>query len=253
VAAWLAGYAVQQQRSYTVKAQEQAAQEVREQLAEARRISSEERLQIARELHDVVAHTVSLIAVQAGVANYVVTTNPGEAARALASIETTSRGALREMRALLSMLRADGTADGIAVRQEAELVPVPGLADLDALVSRTAEAGLLVDLEVHGERSVLSAGIDLAAYRVVQEAITNVVKHAATDTCRVTIGYEEDALSVQVTDNGSAGVREISGLGHGIVGMRERVGMYGGEFHAAPLPGRGFQVTARLPLTEAGS
>ena len=253
VAAWLAGYAVQQQRSYTAKAREQAAQEVREQLAEARRISSEERLQIARELHDVVAHTVSLIAVQAGVANYVVKTNPDEAARALASIETTSRGALREMRALLSMLRADGDADGIVVRQEAELVPVPGLADLDALLSRTAEAGLLVDLEVHGERGVLSAGIDLAAYRVVQEAITNVVKHAATDRCRVTIGYEEDALTVQVTDDGGAVVREISGLGHGIVGMRERVGMYGGEFHAAPLPGRGFQVTARLPLTQAGS
>ncbi|MEY9934439.1 signal transduction histidine kinase [Catenulispora sp. GP43] len=183
----------------------------------------------------------------------------------MASIETTSRGALREMRALLSMLRADGTADGtangitdgipnnIAVRHEAELVPVPGLADLDALVARTAEAGLLVDLEVHGERSALSAGIDLAAYRVVQEAITNVVKHAATDSCRVRIGYEQDALSVQVTDDGNAGFSKISGLGHGIVGMRERVGMYGGEFHAAPLPGRGFQVTARLPLTEAGS
>lgn len=267
-AAWLAGYAIQQQRSYTAKAHEQAAQEVREQLAEARRISSEERLEIARELHDVVAHTVSLIAVQAGVANYVVKTNPDEAARALASIETTSRGALREMRALLAMLRADGSADGLGRadgvgradraghadrvgRDRAELVPVPGLADLDDLVARTAEAGLLVDLEVRGEPSAVSAGIDLAAYRVIQEAITNVIKHAATDTCRVSVGYEPDALSVEVTDHGSAKPGRISGLGHGLVGMRERVGMYGGEFQAGPLPGRGFRVTARLPLTEA--
>ncbi|MEY9855508.1 signal transduction histidine kinase [Catenulispora sp. GAS73] len=253
-AAWLAGYALQQQRSYTAKAQEQAAQEVREQLAEARRISSEERLQIARELHDVVAHTVSLIAVQAGVANYVVKTNPDEAARALASIETTSRGALREMRVLLAMLRADDSADGsVRGQQEAELVPVPGLVDLDVLVARANEAGLLVDLEIHGERTVVAAGIDLAAYRVIQEAITNVVKHAATDTCRVTVSYEQDALSVQVTDNGTAGASQISGLGHGIVGMRERVIMYGGDFHAGPLPGRGFRVSARIPLTEAGS
>ncbi|MBS2532964.1 sensor histidine kinase [Catenulispora sp. NF23] len=261
-AAWLAGYVVQQQRSYTAKAHEQAAQEVREQLAEARRISSEERLEIARELHDVVAHTVSLIAVQAGVANYVVKTNPDEAARALASIETTSRGALREMRALLAMLRADGSADGVGRadgaggaggvgRDRAELVPVPGLADLDDLLARTAEAGLLVDLEVRGDPSAVSAGIDLAAYRVIQEAITNVIKHAATDTCRVTVGYERDALSVEVTDHGNAEPGRISGLGHGLVGMRERVGMYGGEFRAGPLPGRGFRVTARLPLTEA--
>jgi signal transduction histidine kinase len=255
VAAWLASYALQQQRSYTAKAQEQAAQEVREQLAEARRISSEERLQIARELHDVVAHTVSLIAVQAGVANYVVKSNPDEAARALSSIETTSRGALREMRALLAMLRADDNGDGDAiVPPEPGLVPVPGLADLDELVARAAEAGLLVDLDVRGERTEVAAGIDLAAYRVIQEAITNVVKHAATDACRVTVGYEEDAVTVEVTDNGDAGAgSRISGLGHGIVGMRERITMYGGDFHAGPLPGRGFRVTARLPLTEAGS
>ncbi|MEZ0110251.1 signal transduction histidine kinase [Catenulispora sp. EB89] len=253
VAAWLAGYAFQQQRAYTAKAQEQAAQEVREQLAEARRIGSEERLQIARELHDVVAHTVSLIAVQAGVANYVVKSNPDEAARALASIETTSRGALREMRALLAMLRADESGDGI-VRSEPGLVPVPGLADLGELVARAAEAGLRVELELRGEQAEVSGGIDLAAYRVIQEAITNVVKHAATDACRVTVGYEEEALTVEVTDDGQAGAGgRISGLGHGIVGMRERITMYGGDFHAGPLPGRGFRVSARLPLTEAGS
>ncbi|WP_194921104.1 sensor histidine kinase [Catenulispora rubra] len=273
VASWLAGYALQQQRSYTAKAQEQAAQEIREQLAEARRISSEERLQIARELHDVVAHTVSLIAVQAGVANYVVKSNPDEAARALGSIETTSRGALREMRALLAMLRADDDADQDADANAAEtgnetgnepragivrtapgLVPVPGLDDLGELMARTADAGLRVALEIRGERTEVSAGIDLAAYRVIQEAITNVVKHAATDACRVTVGYEEEVLTVEVTDNGHAGAdSRISGLGHGIVGMRERITMYGGDFHAGPLPGRGFRVSARFPLKEAGS
>lgn len=246
--AWLVGFAVRQQRSFTAAARERAEREVRERLAQARRISSEQRLQIARELHDVLAHTVSLIAVQAGVANYVVKTYPEEAARALASIEATSRGTLREMRALLAMLRADGT-DDTDVRVDAGLSPAPGLADLDGLVSRTAEAGLLVELEVSGDRPVLSAGIDLAAYRVVQEAVTNVLKHAGTDGCQVRVDYREDAFSVQVTDGGTGGTGGAPGLGHGLVGMRERVGMYGGRFDAGPLPGRGFRVTASFPLT----
>ena len=250
--AWLAGFAVHQQRSAAAASEEQAAQEVRKQLAEARRISSEERLQIARELHDVVAHTVSLIAVQAGVANYVLKTNPDEAARTLASIETTSRGALREMRALLTMLRADEPGDGTA-QLVSGLVPAPGLADLGGLAARGAEAGLLVDLCVSGEQPVLSAGIDLAAYRVIQEAITNVVKHAGTDKCQVTVSFQEDVLSVEITDAGPSRASQTSGLGHGIVGMRERVGMYGGEFDAAPLPGRGFRVAARFPLAGAES
>jgi signal transduction histidine kinase len=250
--AWLAGFTVHQQRSYTAATRERAEREVREQLAQARRISSEQRLQIARELHDVLAHTVSLIAVQAGVANYVAETYPKEAARALASIEATSRGALREMRALLAMLRADGT-DDTSVRLDAGLLPAPGLADLDGLVARTAEAGLLVELEVSGERPVLSAGIDLAAYRVIQEAVTNVLKHAGTDGCQVRVDYRQDGFCVQVTDGGAGGARAGAGLGHGLVGMRERVGMYGGRFHAGPLPGRGFQVTASFPLTGSES
>jgi signal transduction histidine kinase len=248
-AAWAAGYAVRQQRAYAASAQEQAEQRAREQLAEARRISSEERLQIARELHDVVAHTVSLIAVEAGVANYVVATHPEEAARALSSIEETSRGALREMRTLLGMLRADGTAE--SGERDTGLAPAPGLAALDILIERTAEAGLQVELQLHGERRELSAGLDLAAYRVIQEAITNVIKHAATDKCRVAVSYRWDMLVLQVTDGGSGAVSGdgCPGSGHGLVGMRERVGMYGGEFRAASLPGRGFQVTARFPLT----
>jgi signal transduction histidine kinase len=296
--AWLAGYSVRQQRAHTAGLQEQAEQRAREQLAEARRASSEERLQIARELHDVVAHTLSLIAVQAGVANYVAGAHPEEAARALSSIEEISRGALREMRALLGVLRADGNGaepeqqDAGLAQQDAGLVlgrrlvaaprlaPPPGLADLDSLVERTAEAGVRVDLDVCGQRPRLSAGLDLAAYRVIQEAITNVIRHAATDSCRVAVAYQEDALTLEITDGGGnadhssgsnptgseskptgnlsneAGNATGNGSGgspapgHGIIGMRERVGMYGGEFRAAPLPGRGFRVTARFPLAD---
>jgi signal transduction histidine kinase len=300
-AAWMIGDAVRQQRAYLADRQEQTERRAQEQMAEARRASTEERLQIARELHDVVAHTMSLIAVQAGVANYVVGSQPAEAARALSSIEQISRGALREMRALLEVLRAgeNGTGTGqqdAGLMRAPELVPAPGLADLDRLVGRAAEAGVLVDLDVRGKRPRLSAGLDLAAYRVIQEAITNVIKHAATGTCRVTVSYQEDALALEITDSGSDADAEADGggsngslgsggfgsggfgsgglraggsvgrvgslaadgsgnpaTGHGIIGMRERVGMYGGEFRAAPLPGRGFRVTARFPLagTEA--
>jgi signal transduction histidine kinase len=250
--AWMIGYSVRQQHAHTAALREQAERRAGEQLAEARRARSEERLQIARELHDVVAHTMSLIAVQAGVANYVVSARPEEAVRALSSIEETSRGALHEMRALLGVLRAEpnGTGPG---QPDAGLVPAPGLADLDNLVERTAEAGVQVDLDVRGQRHQLSAGLDLAAYRVIQEAITNVIKHAATDRCRVTVAYQQDALTLEITDSGAGWTGSgTPAAGHGVVGMRERAGMYGGEFLAAPLPGGGFRVTARFPLAGAG-
>jgi signal transduction histidine kinase len=249
---WMIGYSGRQQRTYTANLQQQAQRQAREELAEARRAISDQRLRIARELHDVVAHTMSLIAVQAGVANYVINDNPHEAARALSSIEQTSRGALHEMRVLLGVLRTDDGSATSAAGHDGDLVPVPGLADLDGLIERTVHAGLRVDLDVRGQRSPLSAGLDLAAYRVIQEAITNVIKHAATNRCRVTIAYQEDFLTLEVTDSGSG--QHDSGnqtAGHGIVGMRERVGMYGGQLHAAPLPGHGFQVTARFPLTDS--
>lgn len=250
---WMIGYSVRQQHAYTANLREQAQRQARAELAEARRAISEQRLQIARELHDVVAHTMSLIAVQAGVAHYVINENPLEAARALSSIEQTSRGALHEMRALLGVLRADDGFVPSAAGHDSDLVPEPGLADLDGLIERTAHAGLRVDLDVRGQRSPLAAGLDLAAYRVIQEAITNVIKHAATNRCRVTIAYQEDFLAVEVTDGGGGqnnGDNQTA-TGHGIVGMRERVDMYGGRFHAAPLPGHGFQVTAQFPLTHS--
>jgi signal transduction histidine kinase len=255
-AAWAIGYSVRQQRAYTAGLAEQAERRAREQLAEARRAGSEERLQIARELHDVVAHTMGLIAVQAGVANYVISARPQEAARALSSIEQISRGALREMRGLLMVLRAEGSDAGPR-RQDGALVPAPGLADLGSLVERAAEAGVRVDLDVRGERPQLSAALDLAAYRVLQEAITNVIKHAATDSCQLMVAYQDGTLTLEITDSGSG--RHASGgngsppAGHGITGMRERVGMYGGQFRAAPVPGRGFRVTAVFPLADTSA
>jgi signal transduction histidine kinase len=255
VAAWMIGYLVRLQRAYSAGLQRQNEQLAREQLAEARRANSEERLRIARELHDVVAHSMSLIAVQAGVANYVAGAHPEEAVRALSSIEETSRGALREMRALLGVLRAGGTSDAAEGNGRASgpgLIPAQGLADLKALVDRTAEAGVRVELDIRGERPKLPAGLDLAAYRVIQEAVTNVIRHAATDSCRVTVGYSEEALVLEVTDHGIGADPDggtSPGGGHGLTGMRERVVMYGGEFSAAPRPGGGFLVTARFPLT----
>jgi signal transduction histidine kinase len=251
VAAWLIGFAVRQQRAYLAAQQEDAARRARTELAEMRRATSEERLQIARELHDVVSHSMSLIAVQAGVANYVIGEHPEEAGRALSSIEQTSRNALSEMRALLEVLRADGIGLELGETNEG-LDPLPGLCDLGALAARAPAAGVRVDLDLRGERRALSRGMDLAAYRIVQEALTNVIKHARCDSCRVLVVYDGDAVTIEVSDDG-VGVRQPpsrAAHGHGIDGMRERVAMYGGEFQAGPLPGRGFRVVARLPIGE---
>jgi signal transduction histidine kinase len=257
--AWLTGYSVRQQRGQAAGRREQAERRAAEQLAEARRARSEKRLEISRELHDVVAHTLSVIAVQAGVAGYVIGERPEEAARALTSIEQTSRSALNEMRALLGVLRdgETGARNGIGPgTQAAALVPAPGLADLDSLAMRAGEAGVQVELTIRGERPLLPAGLDLAAYRVIQEAVTNVIKHSATDRCQVTVDYQEAMLTLEVTDDGTgsaATADELPVAGNGIIGMRERAAMYGGEVRAAPLPGRGFRVAARFPLAGTAS
>jgi signal transduction histidine kinase len=310
IIAWFTGYIVRQRRRYALRLQDEAASKA----------VAEERLRIARELHDVVAHSMSVIAVQAGYGQYVIDTQPADARDALGAIQATSRDALDEMRRMLGALRqayetdqrevaaraardpgagadvgdpagdsAGGSADDSAGGSAgdagaAPLSPAPGLADLDRLISRTASAGVRVDVTRCGHPRDLPASIDLSAYRIVQEALTNVVKHARTSSCRVLIGYGQDELILEVTDNGAglpamagAGVPgnslaladggpalfaesgapgwsapDVAGSGHGIIGMRERVSLLGGEFSAGPLAGYGFQVSAHIPLP-AGS
>ena len=244
-AAWLLGHFVGVRRAYTARLEERTAEleQAREELA--RRAVTEERLRLARELHDVVAHAMSVIAVQSGVGAHVANTQPEEAAKALAAIEVTSRAALEELRRLLGVLRQDSEPQG-------DLTPVPGLADLDSLLAEVSKAGLGVRLRVEGTPSPLPAGVDLSAYRIVQEALTNVVKHAGPARAQVTVGYRDQEVTVEVTDDGR-GVGALAGdgragVGHGLIGMRERVAAFNGDLEAGPRPGGGFRVAARLPL-----
>ena len=243
LAAWAAGRAVRAGRAYAAGLREQAERRAQATVDQARRAVAEERLQIARELHDVVAHSMSVVAVQAGVGRYVIDRDPAEAADALAAIETTSRATLREMRQLLGVLRDGAPGEMLAMR---------GLGDIPDLARR---AGLHVDVAVRGTPRQLPAGMDLAAFRIVQEALTNVVKHAGTDRGRVEVTYSADAVAIEVTDDGAGGAvpgsRHHGAPGHGLIGMRERVALYGGEFSAGPVPGRGYRVRARLPTGAA--
>jgi signal transduction histidine kinase len=207
----------------------------------ARRAVIDERLRIAREMHDVVAHAMSVIAVQAGTGRFVIEQSPDVAAEALATIETTSRAALQELRRLLTVLRDEDLADE-------PLTPAPGVRDLDGLVEANAQAGLDVQVLVRGEPSPLPAGVDQCVYRVVQEALTNVRKHARVARAVVTLEYDESTLGVEVRDDG-VGSTAASGSGHGIVGMRERVELYGGRLEIGAAR-RGFRVAARLPVED---
>jgi signal transduction histidine kinase len=247
-AAWLLGHFVGVRRAYTARL-EQAAELERTRAELARRAVAAERLRLARELHDVVAHSISVIAVQSGVGAHVASTQPEEAAKALAAIEVTSRAALVELRRLLGVLRQDGEPQG-------DLAPVPGLADLDRLLAEVAKTGLAVRLRVEGTRPELPAGVDLSAYRIVQEALTNVVKHAGPARAQVVVGYGDQEVTVVVTDDGR-GVTAPTGdgraeVGHGLIGMRERVQVFGGDLEVGPRPGGGFRVAARLPLGVEG-
>jgi signal transduction histidine kinase len=335
VLAWTVAYSMRQRRLYVVRLQQQAASSA----------VADERLRIARELHDVVAHSMSVIAVQAGYGQYVIDDSPEGAREALGAIQLTSREALDEMRRMLGVLRAqdaapaqgpadrpasgtgfaadgaagalgggpgggpggtapaaaaggsgehpparpDGFAAGLGRGGTAPLAPAPGLANLDRLIKRTCGAGVRVTLEVYGQARALPAGLDLSAYRIIQEALTNVVKHAGSGArCTVHLGYDEGVLAIRVTDDGgqsmtlpgyggaraaddrvpaAVGVNLAAGqgltggwrmpseppmtAGHGIIGMRERAHLCGGELIARPLRDGGFQVTASLPLTAA--
>jgi len=208
---------------------------------EARRRTSEERLRIARELHDVLAHDISLINVQAGVALHLLEERPEQARTALTAIKAASKDALGELRSVLEVLRQND--------EGAPRAPTVGLDHLDRLVSGAAAAGIDVRVVTEGTVRVLPAGIDLAAFRIVQEALTNVTRHAGPATATVSLDYGESELTVQVEDDGrGVATSNGSGAGSGIAGMRERVNALGGRLEAGPLPGRGFRVRASFPL-----
>ena len=222
-----------------------AAEKERERLEAAERAVADERLRIARELHDVVAHAMSVVAVQSGVGAHVIDTRPEEAKRILETISQTSRDSLAEMRRLLGVLRADPAAES------GELAPAPGLAALPELAARVTEAGVPVEVIVRGERPEVPTGADLAAYRIVQEALTNVIKHAGKAQASVLVRYEPDAVHVEVVDDGrGAGAAATdtadNGSHHGLVGMRERAALYDGTLEAGPRPGGGYRVAATL-------
>jgi signal transduction histidine kinase len=245
--AWLVGDR-QRQAQTQATAERRRAEELertREELA--RRAVLDERLRIARELHDVVAHAMSVIVVQAGTGRVVIDDEPDKARAALASIETTSRTALGELRRLLTVLRADD-------EQAQPLLPSPGLSDLDSLVATTVAAGLPVEVRVEGHRPALPAGIDLAAYRIVQEALTNVRRHARASKATVVVAYEREELRIDVADDGRgpAPDERRDGTGQGLVGMRERAALYGGTLRAGPGPTGGFVVSLRIPLGDGG-
>ncbi|MFJ4716621.1 sensor histidine kinase [Streptomyces sp. NPDC088785] len=205
---------------------------------------TEERLRIARELHDMVSHSIGVIAIQSGVAVRVVGTRPDAAREALSAIEETSRETLAGLRRTLVALR--GT-DPVG---PAPLAPAAGLGDLGALAAHTArDAGIAVDLVRTGPEGALPADIELAAYRIVQESLTNVVRHAGVDTCRVAVRRDDGALVLEITDAGTGGSATVPGMG--ITGMRERVSLLHGEFSAGPGPHGGFRVAARIPLPGA--
>jgi len=305
VICWIIGYSMRQRRLYAQMLQDQATSSA----------VAEERLRIARELHDVVAHSMSVIAVQAGYGQYVIDSSPADARDALGAIQATSRDALEEMRRMLGVLRqqdaapapavtappaapgaaapagdsaavpaaaaaareatagtsdAPGTAGAPAAARaatgiSAPLAPAPGLARLGRLIERTNGAGVHVSLECSGQVRAVPAGVDLSAYRIIQEALTNVVKHAGGGAhCVVSLDYGEEALHIRVTDDGGGSLVlspaspgalgvPVGGTGHGIIGMRERANLCGGDFSAGALPGGGFEVNATLPLLGAAA
>jgi signal transduction histidine kinase len=237
VIAWLIGHSIRQAQVRAELVRAQAA--VQTVMAE--------RLRIARELHDMVAHSIGVIAIQAGSGRRVFNASPGEACDALAAIEATSRETLSGLRRMVTGLRRAEPEPGAG---PPPLDPAPGLADIDRLAATALDAGVQVEVDWHGSREPLPADIDLSAFRIIQEAVTNVVRHASAGECQVSIGQQDGQLSIEVTDSGRGGT--LAGTGYGITGMRERAALLGGDFSAGPRPGGGFRVTARLPVPTPG-
>lgn len=244
VVALVVGVTVRTRRAYIRELEMRASLLEREREEQARLAVALERERIARELHDEVAHALTVMVVQAGAAERLVETDPAGASEALQAITTTGRGALADMRRMLAGLRAEQSG--------LDLAPQPGVADLPALADRLGEAGLPVELSVQGEARPLPPIVDLSAYRIVQEALTNALRHAGPARARVLLRYGPDALELRITDDGRgaqppATVGEPAS-GHGLIGMRERVAIFAGELRAGPRPEGGFAVEASIPL-----
>ena len=233
-------YALQQRRKRAAELEERATGLELERAHTETAAVAAERRRIARELHDVIAHSVTLMTVQAGAARLRLEEDPKRARQLVLSVEDTGRHALVELRRLLGILRAD--------EGEASLAPQPGLSRIDDLLTRTRRAGLPVELAVAGEARDLPPGVDLTAYRILQEALTNAHKHAGPAHARVALRYGIEELELEVTDDGRMAQRRGDGAGHGLVGMRERVALYDGTFEAGPRAGGGYAVRARLPV-----
>jgi signal transduction histidine kinase len=267
--AWLLGDATRNRREAALELAARAAQLERTRELEAGRAVAEERNRIAREMHDVIAHHVSMMVVQAEAGPVVVHRDPDRAAASFDAISATGRQALTEMRRLLGVLRPDergrltpqpeptGPAAqpdpaGLAPQPDpnrlAPLAPQPGASDVPAAVAAMRASGLDVDLAETGRVRPLPPTVDLAAYRIVQEALTNVLKHAGPARAVVRVDYGEDAVTVEVTNDGAGGSKPRSLDGHGLIGMRERAGLVGGDLQAGPAPDGGWRVHARLPL-----
>jgi signal transduction histidine kinase len=239
------GRTVYTRRAYIAALVERATTAEQNQRALADRAVADERRRIARELHDVVAHHVSVMGVLATGARRTLRRDPDTADEALGTIEETSRTTLREMRRLLDVLRTDA-------EPAAELAPQPGLAGIEALVEQVRDAGLAVSLRVHGEPSGLDPGVALTTYRIVQEALTNTLKHGGPATAEVRLWFGAHWLSLEVTDTGRGPRHNGAAVGHGLVGMRERVALYGGTLRTGPCPGGGYRVQARIPAERVG-
>ncbi|GAA3204004.1 sensor histidine kinase [Actinocorallia longicatena] len=246
---WWLGRSLRLRRSYLAELEDRAARLEKARFADARAARVEERSRIARELHDVVAHHVSVMTVQAGAARRIMAKDPESAREAIETIEQVGRTALSEMRRIVGVLRTDRDVE----QPGAELAPQPGMEDLAGLIEQIRETGLAVQLDVDGDPRKLSTGVDLAAYRLIQEALTNSLKHAGPHArAWVHLRYTDRSLTLEVVDNGrgvAASMTEDPDTpGHGLVGMRERVALYGGELRIGPRIGGGFEVRARFPL-----
>jgi signal transduction histidine kinase len=237
--AWLAGFALRERATQAEAAEERAIHAERQREAAARIAVAEERARIARELHDIVAHSVSVMVLQVGAVRHKLPDALEEDREALEDVERAGRAALVEMRRLLGAMRREG--------EEPEMAPQPGLDSLETLVETVGRAGLPVRLHVDGEPFALPRALDLSAYRIVQEGLTNALKHAGAGQADVTLRYGPDELQIEVRDDGE-GSAAGDGLGHGLVGIRERVKIYGGEMTAGRATGGGFVLSTRLPL-----